>query len=128
MRYVFSRSNLHHPPDARCAPADPRIHSPHPLHLFFLTLADNSKDFRHGLIAGDKEIIYHILNWLLPKMGALKTRAYLARFLVKLDVPGDIMQNDEVSVTYEKVRERGVWGRACVRAADLTRGNKRRSP
>ena len=62
----------------------------------------------------------------LPKMGALKTRAYLARFLVKLDVPGDIMQNDEVSVTYEKVRERGVWGRACVRAADLTRGNKRR--
>lgn len=60
------------------------------------------KEFRHGLIAGDKEVIYHILGWLLPKLGALKTRAYLARYLVKLDVPADILQNDEVAATYEK--------------------------
>merc|ERR1719506_3356811 len=60
------------------------------------------KDFRHGLIAGEKDIIYHCLGWLLPKLQALKTRAYLARFLVKLDVPPDILQNDEVAATYEK--------------------------
>ena len=43
-------------------------------------------DFRQGIVLGDKAVIHPILLYLLTNIKGLKTRAYLARFLVTLPV------------------------------------------
>ena len=62
--------------------------------------------FRQGLVSGYKPVIYPILVWLFQKMPELKKRAYLARFLVKIEVPPEIMQDDQVADTYAQVSEK----------------------
>ncbi|XP_030837564.1 intraflagellar transport protein 81 homolog isoform X2 [Strongylocentrotus purpuratus] len=58
--------------------------------------------FRQGLVAGNKPVVYSILEWLFQKMPELKKRAYLARFLVKIEVPGEILAEDAVMDTYSQ--------------------------
>uniref|UniRef100_A0A3Q1FQA1 Intraflagellar transport protein 81 homolog n=1 Tax=Acanthochromis polyacanthus TaxID=80966 RepID=A0A3Q1FQA1_9TELE len=59
--------------------------------------------FRQGLVTGSKPLIHPILHWLLQRVPELKKRAYLARFLVKLEVPAEFLQDDaEVNKTYHK--------------------------
>ena len=59
--------------------------------------------FRQGLVQGEKHIIHPILNWLLQNLLDLKKRAYLAHYLVKVDVPLEILSDAEVSTLYEQV-------------------------
>lgn len=69
---------------------------------------DGVNTFRQGLIQGDKATIYPLLHWLLQKTAELKKRAYLAPFLVKIDVPPDFLQDDtvaEVHTVYEQLVE-----------------------
>lgn len=64
--------------------------------------------FRHGLLQGDKPITYALLQWLLERLPDLKKRAYLAKFLVRIDVPPDFQQDDQVaelSSTHEELVE-----------------------
>ena len=58
---------------------------------------DGVNAFRQGLVQGDKATVYPLLHWLLEKTADLKKRAYLAPFLVKIDVPPDFLQDDTVS-------------------------------
>ncbi|RXG61203.1 Intraflagellar transport protein 81-like protein [Armadillidium vulgare] len=58
---------------------------------------ENAHAFRSGLVAGQKYIIYPILSWLLQRMDDLKKRAYLAKFLVKLDIPAEIQGDADVA-------------------------------
>ena len=57
--------------------------------------------FRQGLIQGEKLTIYPLLKWLLEKTPELKKRAYLARFLVKIEVPMEHLQDEIVEETYQ---------------------------
>jgi len=43
-------------------------------------------NFRQGIVLGEKPVIHPILLYLLTHLKSLKTRAYLARFLVTLSV------------------------------------------
>lgn len=52
--------------------------------------------FRQGLFQGDKPTAYSLLQWLLERMPDLKKRAYLARYLVKIEVPPEFQQDDQV--------------------------------
>lgn len=64
--------------------------------------------FRQGLLEGDKSTIYPLLQWLLERVPELKKRAYLARFLVRIEVPPEHLQDDtvsEVHQTYEELLE-----------------------
>lgn len=61
----------------------------------------NVSAFRLGIVQGDKPVIYPILQWLLEQSKELKKRAYLARFLVKLDIPGEVMVDSEVSDNHQ---------------------------
>ncbi|KAM9811131.1 intraflagellar transport protein 81 homolog [Neosynchiropus ocellatus] len=68
----------------------------------------NSSDvgsFGQGLISGSKPVVHPILFWLLQKVPELKKRAYLARFLVKLEVPTEFLQDDVISDTYHQYEE-----------------------
>lgn len=48
--------------------------------------SDFSSDWENGLLNGDRKVIYPIYYFLLKNHTALKKRAYLAKFLVPLDV------------------------------------------
>jgi len=61
----------------------------------------NVSAFRQGIVQGDKPVIYPILQWLLEQGAELKQRAYLARFLVKLDIPGEVLIDNEVSENHQ---------------------------
>ena len=52
--------------------------------------------FRQGLMQGDKPAIYPLLQWLLERLPDLKKRAYLARFLGKIEVPSEFLQDEAV--------------------------------
>ncbi|KAM9547081.1 intraflagellar transport protein 81 homolog isoform 2-T2 [Salvelinus alpinus] len=61
--------------------------------------------FRQGLVTGSKPVIHPILHWLLQRITELKKRAYLARFLVKLEVPAEFLQDDVITDTYHQYEE-----------------------
>lgn len=50
-------------------------------------------------------MVHPILHWLLLRVPELKKRAYLARFLVKLDIPADFLQDDIINDTFHQVLE-----------------------
>ena len=66
---------------------------------------EGMNSFRHGLLKGDKTVIYPLLQWLLDRTQELKKRAYLARFLVIFEVPAEHMQDDTVVETYEAYQQ-----------------------
>ncbi|XP_072289549.1 intraflagellar transport protein 81 homolog isoform X1 [Eucyclogobius newberryi] len=66
--------------------------------------ADVSR-FRQGLVTGSKPVVHPILFWLLQKVPELKKRAYLARFLVKLEIPSEFLLDDVISETYHQYEE-----------------------
>ncbi|XP_043968694.1 intraflagellar transport protein 81 homolog [Gambusia affinis] len=61
--------------------------------------------FRQGLVTGSKPVVHPILHWLLQKVPELKKRVYLARFLVKLEVPAEFLQEDVINDTYHQYEE-----------------------
>ncbi|KAJ0067822.1 hypothetical protein NL108_011044, partial [Boleophthalmus pectinirostris] len=67
-------------------------------------LSDVSR-FRQGLVTGSKQVVHPILFWLLQKVPELKKRAYLARFLVKLEIPAEFLQDDVINETYHQYEE-----------------------
>uniref|UniRef100_A0A8D2N6V3 Intraflagellar transport protein 81 homolog n=1 Tax=Zonotrichia albicollis TaxID=44394 RepID=A0A8D2N6V3_ZONAL len=71
------------------------------------TVSDLSA-FRQGLVTGSKAVIHPVLHWLLQRTNELRTRAYLARFLVRLEVPAEFLQDDTVAdfnKQYEELME-----------------------
>ncbi|CAJ1068326.1 intraflagellar transport protein 81 homolog [Xyrichtys novacula] len=67
--------------------------------------ASDVSNFRQGLVTGSKPVVHPILHWLLQKVPELKKRAYLARFLVKLDVPAEFLQDDVINDTHHQYEE-----------------------
>ena len=52
---------------------------------------------------GEKPVIYPILEWLLKNTETLKKRAYLARYLVKVDVPAEFLAEEAIGDLYQQV-------------------------
>ena len=61
--------------------------------------------FRQGLVEGDKQVIYPVLEWILSNITELKQRAYLAKYLVKLDIPPEISADQDVAEIYEQYED-----------------------
>ncbi|XP_067669483.1 intraflagellar transport protein 81 homolog isoform X1 [Haliotis asinina] len=61
--------------------------------------------FRAGLVQGEKPIIYPILEWMLPRVNDLQKRAYLAKYLVKVEVPAAIMTEEDIVSIYNQYEE-----------------------
>lgn len=67
--------------------------------------ATDMSTFRQGLVIGSKPVIYPVLHWLLQRSSELKKRAYLARFLIKLEVPSEFLQDETVADTNKQYEE-----------------------
>jgi intraflagellar transport protein 81 len=59
--------------------------------------ANSLSNFRQGIVQGEKHVVCPILEWLLKNYQELKKRAYLAQFLVMVDVPPDFMADGQVA-------------------------------
>lgn len=66
------------------------------------TDSQNLSQFRQGIVQGEKQVIYPILHWMLSRMGELKKRAYLGRYLVKVDIPPDFMQDEQINELFQQ--------------------------
>ena len=64
-----------------------------------------SEVFRQGLVEGDKQVIYPVLEWILTHVTELRQRAYLAKYLVKLDIPPEISADQDVAEIYEQYED-----------------------
>jgi len=66
----------------------------------FPTEAAELSRLRAGLVQGDKPVIYPILEWILQRVDDLKKRAYLARYLMKVPIPQDMLVDVGVADTF----------------------------
>ncbi|KAL6726130.1 hypothetical protein Aduo_008133 [Ancylostoma duodenale] len=62
---------------------------------------DDLEEWRSGLVEGAKRSVYPVLFYIFSNVEILKQRAYLAKYLVKVEIPSDVhdmdtaqMQND----------------------------------
>lgn len=69
----------------------------------FCLFSASRASFRQGIVQGDKHVIYPIIEWLLRRIPELKERAYLANYLVKIEVPADFMADAKIAELYEQV-------------------------
>jgi len=58
------------------------------------------ENFKQGLASGKQAVVYPVLNWLLTELDKLKKRAYLAHFLIPIEVPQEFFQQPEVKDTH----------------------------
>lgn len=61
--------------------------------------------FQQGVVTGDKRVIHPILHWLLKNIDSLKKRSYLANYCVTLEVPEDILLDEQVYELHQHYKE-----------------------
>jgi len=61
----------------------------------------NPEIFKKGIVGGDPQVLYPILHWLLHDLSFKKKKAYVAHFLINVDVPNEFMQNEDVKETHQ---------------------------
>ena len=57
------------------------------------------------LATGNKQIVYAVLHWVLSNYERLAKRAYLGKFLVRIEPPSDFMQDDALIDLVDRYRE-----------------------
>lgn len=67
--------------------------------------AEFSAEWEAGLLNGDRKVIYPIYYFLLKNTPTLKKRAYLAKFLVPLDIPEEFAGDPELKRLSEQMKE-----------------------
>ncbi|CAM9445118.1 unnamed protein product [Ectocarpus sp. 13 AM-2016] len=77
--------------------------------------------FRRGLAVGDKEVVYPAMHWCLQRLPQLKKRAYLARYLMPVEVPMEFMQDQALIDLHESHRQLQAEFKATHKQVDQTR-------
>ncbi|OZC10947.1 hypothetical protein X798_02091 [Onchocerca flexuosa] len=57
------------------------------------------QQWRRNIVEGEKTVIYPILDWIFKNVDVLKERAYLAKYLTKIDVPGAFQDPEVVELS-----------------------------
>merc|ERR1719446_1037964 len=60
---------------------------------------------KQALLHGEPAFIYPILTWMLQRLPELQKRAYLARFLVNVEVPEHMFTDEEVVDVYQNYKD-----------------------
>ncbi|XP_031548749.1 intraflagellar transport protein 81 homolog [Actinia tenebrosa] len=87
------------------------------------TEAGSLAPFRQGLVAGEKQVIYPILQWLFEHLPDLQKRAYLARFLVRMEIPGDLLTDQELYEVNESYGQMIEEFKECHKEAEQLRSS-----
>nr|XP_033337740.1 intraflagellar transport protein 81 homolog [Megalopta genalis] len=125
--------------DQHAANIDPRSETPEDIAIYILNVLrvfnyqpqTDPVTFRQGLIRGDPETIHPILTWVLSHVDVARKRAYLSRFLVKVEVPAEYLSDPEVAALHDQYmvlidrfkavhKEREIGKRNFENASELT--------
>ncbi|VIO89524.1 conserved hypothetical protein,hypothetical protein [Brugia malayi] len=69
------------------------------------------QQWRRSIVEGEKMVIYPILEWIFKNVDALKERAYLAKYLTRIDVPGAFQDpeiidlSNQISILMEEFKD-----------------------
>lgn len=85
--------------------------------------AGGPENFALQLTRGNRTVIYPLMFYLLSKLEQLEKRAYLARFLVNIDVPQEFMISPEVQEVYKHYKEQQKEFAETHRQVDQLRGS-----
>ena len=81
------------------------------------------EEFIHNVISGHRGTIYPVLHYFLDKRKGLEKRAYLAPFLIPIDVPAQFMVDPTVNSVYQNYREMQKEFSVIHKQHDQTRGS-----
>ncbi|CAM9655092.1 unnamed protein product [Pylaiella littoralis] len=79
------------------------------------------EEFRRGLAVGDKDVVYQAMHWCLQRLPQLKKRAYLARYLMPVEVPMEFMQDQALVDLHESYRQLQADFKATHKQVDQAR-------
>jgi intraflagellar transport protein 81 len=77
--------------------------------------------FQRALVTGDRRTIYPVLYYILSQLDKHKKRAYLANYLVSVDVPSHYLVGDEINGVYQKYKELQAEFQATIKNVDQLR-------
>lgn len=63
-------------------------------------------EFQAGVVNGEKRTVLQVLHHILIQIPVMEKRAYLAKFLVNIYVPEDILMADDIKTSYQENKER----------------------
>jgi intraflagellar transport protein 81 len=66
--------------------------------------AEQQDQFALSILQGNRNAIYPVLHYMLSKLPQLEKRAYLAKYLVNIEVPQQFMLNSDVSNVYNQYK------------------------
>jgi intraflagellar transport protein 81 len=81
---------------------------------------DNILNF---LMEGDKETMYNIMHWCLQKFEHLQKRAYLAKYLLPLEIPPEFQSDDLIYELNETLKAMQNEFKVVHKNADQNRSN-----
>ncbi|CAM9341531.1 unnamed protein product [Ascophyllum nodosum] len=85
-------------------------------------LPENQREgFAYGLSAGEKSVVYPTMHWCLQRLQQLKKRAYLARFLMPVEIPAEFMQDQTLMDLHESFQEMQADFKATHKRVDQVR-------
>ena len=79
-------------------------------------------DFHNLLLSGDTEILHTVMHWCLQRLEHLKKRAYLAKYLMPLDVPPEFLNEDLIIELSQSLKEMQIDFKEVQKAVDQLRG------
>ncbi|KAK3730167.1 hypothetical protein QZH41_016003 [Actinostola sp. cb2023] len=87
------------------------------------TEAGSLAPFRQGLVQGEKHVIYPILQWLFERLPDLRKRAYLAKYMVRMEIPGDLLGDQELFDINESYAQQIEDFKECHKEAEQLRSS-----
>lgn len=94
------------------------------LHMLKFQYPQNQIDeFKAGLVNGQRDTIYPVLVWLLSRLPGVKKRAYLAKFLINIDVPAEFFQDNDIKSVFEHYKNLQVDFKNVHKMVDKLRSN-----
>lgn len=84
---------------------------------------DQMEDFQALLLAGDKEILHTIMHWCLHRFDHLQKRAYLAKYLMPVEIPAEFMGEDLIIELSQRLKELQADFKEVHKTADQVRSS-----
>jgi intraflagellar transport protein 81 len=66
---------------------------------------ENDQALQNNITQGNKKLLHFILYWVITRVSNLQQRAYLAKFLVKLAIPPDLLEDEEMREYNQQYQE-----------------------
>lgn len=57
------------------------------------------------IVQGERSVTYNVMNFLFARLPDLKKRAYLAKYLMNVEMPQELLSDEEILATFQQYKE-----------------------